>query len=254
MVLQIGMLQRQLEMYTESISTFRDAARMEPNRYEPHLNLSVVYDMTDELDMAIESAQTALALQPDRANIRTYLAQLLMRKSLYSEAENILREGVEKSPDDTAIMYQLAITYDRSDRFDLAVDVLKRIIEIDPGHYDAMNYLGYSWAERSVNLEESLVLVKKALEVRPDAAYIIDSLGWVYYRMGRYEEALELLLKAGKEMEGDATVLEHIGDTYDKLGKVDLAIEFWSLTLKADPGNASVLEKLKAKGAIQTTP
>ena len=92
------------------------------------------------------------------------------------------------------------------------------------------------------------------MEIRPDAAYIMDSLGWVYFRLERYEEALELLLKAGKEMEGDATVLEHIGDTYDKMGKVDLAIEFWSLTLKADPGNASALEKLKDKGAIETAP
>ena len=133
---------------------------MAPNRYEPYLNLSIVYDMNDELEKAIESGRTALALGPDRANIRTYLAQLLMRKSQYTEAEEILRQGLEKTPDDTGFLYQLAVAHDRSGNFDLAVKVLKRIIEIDPGHYDALNYLGYSWAERGVNLEESLVLIK----------------------------------------------------------------------------------------------
>jgi len=254
MVLQIGILQRQLKMYKESIATFQDASLLAPNRYEPHLNLAVAYDMTDELEKALESARTALALAPENTNIRTYLAQLLMRKSSYSKAEEILRHGLEKTPNDTVTLYQLAIVYDRSDRFTLAIDLLKRIIEIDPGHHDALNYLGYSWADRGVNLEESLVLIKKALKIRPDAAYIMDSLGWVYYRMGRYEEALEQLLKAGKEMEGDSTVLEHLGDTYDKLGQTDLAIEFWSLTLKADPGNVDVLEKLRKKGAIESAP
>jgi len=241
-------------MYPESIATFQEAARLAPDRYEPHLNLSVIYDMTDDPDRAIQSARTALALEPDRVNIRTYLAQLLTKLDQFTEAEEILRQGLEKTPDDTAILYQLAITLDRSDRFDLAVDVLKTVIAIDPEHYDALNYLGYSWADKGINLEESLTLVKKALIIKPDAAYIMDSLGWVYYRMGRYEEALEQLLKAGKEMEGDPTVLEHIGDTYDKLGKVDLAVQFWSLTLKADPGNAGVLEKLKDKGMVETGP
>jgi tetratricopeptide (TPR) repeat protein len=254
LVLQIGVLQRQLEMYPESETTFRDASLIAPARYEPHLNLSVVYDLTGQLDKAIESARTALDLDPERSSVRTYLAQLLMKNSLFTEAAKVLQEGLVNTPDDTDLLYQLAITHDRSGRFDLAEDILKRIIEIDPEHFDAMNYLGYSWADRDMNLDESLVLVKKALRIKPDAAYIIDSLGWVYFRMGHYEEALEYLLKAGEKMEGDPTVLEHIGDTYEKLGKTDLAIRFWSLALKADPGNAGITEKLKGKGVVETAP
>jgi len=254
LVLQIGILQRQLEMYSESVTTFRDASLLAPTRYEPHLNLSVVYDLTGQLDKAIESARTALDLDPERNSVRTYLAQLLVKNSRLAEAEKILQEGLVKTPDDTVLLYQLAITQDRSGRFDLAESVLKRIIEIDPEHFDALNYLGYSWADRDMNLDQSLVMIKKALGIKPDAAYIIDSLGWVYYRMGQYEEALKYLLEAGKKMDGDPTVLEHIGDTYEKLGKADLAVKFWSLALKADPGNASVTEKLKNKGVIETAP
>jgi tetratricopeptide (TPR) repeat protein len=254
MVLQIGILQRQLEMHEASIATLMDAARIAPDRYEPHLNLSVNHDISGDLDKAVDSAQTALVLAPDHINIRTYLAQLLMKKDRLEEAMEILRQGLTMTPEDTSLLYQLAIVQDRRGQFDKAVEVLLQIIKIDSNHYDALNYLGYSWAERGINLERSLDLVKKALEIKPDAAYIIDSLGWVYYQMERYEEALEHLLKAGKEMEGDPTVLEHIGDTYDKLGKVDLAAEFWSLALEADPGNASISDKLKNKGSVGTTP
>jgi tetratricopeptide (TPR) repeat protein len=182
------------------------------------------------------------------------LAQILVRLDRYDDATTALKEGLDRIPDEPALLYQMALTYDRAGKFDMAVKTLKYLIEIKPDHFDAMNYLGYSWADRNINLEEALALIQRALEIKPDASYIIDSLGWVYYRLGRYEEALEQLLKAGEKMGDDATILEHIGDTYDKLGKDELAIEFWSLALQADPGNATVSEKLRAKGAAETSP
>ncbi|MDF1536253.1 MAG: tetratricopeptide repeat protein [bacterium] len=253
-VMQIGTLQRELKMYGEAVATFEDAATLAPSRYEPFLNLAVIHDAMDALPGAVSDLETALALEPDRTNLRTYLAQTLMRLDRHDEAVGILKEGLTRIPDEPSLLYQLAITYDRSGQFDRAVKTLEHLIKVKPDHFDAMNYLGYSWADRNMRLKEALNLVKRALEIKPDAPYIIDSLGWVYYRMGRYEEALELLIKAGEKMGGDVTVLEHIGDTYDKLGKDELAVEFWSLALAADPGNGRLGEKLKSKGAAETSP
>jgi tetratricopeptide (TPR) repeat protein len=214
----------------------------------------VIHDATDDLPSAISDLETALALEPDRTNLRTYLARILIRLDRHNDAITMLQEGLTRIQDEPSLLYQLAIAYDRSGRFSKTVKTLEHLIEIKPDHLDAMNYLGYSWADRNIRLDEALALIERALELKPDASYIIDSLGWVYYRLGRYEEALEKLLKAGETMGDDATILEHIGDTYDKLGKDELAVEFWSLSLQADPGNARLGEKLRSKGAAETAP
>jgi tetratricopeptide (TPR) repeat protein len=119
-----------------------------------------------------------------------------------------------------------------------------RIIELDPDHFDALNYLGYSWAERDINMEEALTMIEKALKIKPDVPYIIDSLGWTYYKLGRYEEAMGQLLKAYESMKEDPTVLEHLGDVYLKLGDGVNARKYWNLALNHDPDNERVIKKL----------
>jgi tetratricopeptide (TPR) repeat protein len=253
-LMQIGSLQRELELFTEAETTFEKAAEVSPERYEPHLNLAVLYGARDDLTSAEVSARKALSLQPERSNIRSYMAELLTRQKRYDEAVILLEEGLSKNPRDTVLLYQLGITHDQSGQFELTESVLKKLLEIDPNHTDAMNYLGYTWADMGVNLDKALGLITKALEIRPDAAYIIDSLGWVYYRMGQYEEALEWLLKAAEKMPDDPTVLEHIGDTYEKLGQGELAVQYWSRALAADPGNPDISQKIKEKEVNETSP
>jgi len=253
-LMQIGSLQREMKIPTEAAATFEEAARTYPDRFEPHLNLAIIHDAAHDMDKTETSARTALSLAPERSNIRSYLGQILTKEERYKEAIALLQEGLEKNPDDTVLLFQMGVTYDRSGRFDLAEKALKRLLEADPKHPDAMNYLGYSWAEKGINLTEALDMIQKALEIRPDAAYIIDSLGWVHYQMGHYEEALELLLKAVKKMADDPTVLDHLGDTYEKLGQKKLAVHFWSKALAADPDNADIARKLREKGGIETSP
>ena len=105
-----------------------------------------------------------------------------------------------------------------------------------------------------MRLEEAKEMIEKALRIRPDAAYIIDSLGWVHYQLGHYEEALRLLLIAVEKMEEDPTVLDHLGDTYEKLGQEELAILYWSRALASDPDNSDIARKLKEKGVDTPLP
>ena len=109
---------------------------------------------------------------------------------------------------------------------------LKRTIQLNPNHADALNYLGYSYADKGINLEEALSLIKKALELKPDSGYIIDSLGWVYFRLGKLEEALNTLKKALGLVKDDPILHEHIGDVYEAMGNHKDAINAWTEALK----------------------
>jgi tetratricopeptide (TPR) repeat protein len=112
------------------------------------------------------------------------------------------------------------------------VKYLKKVIEINPQHADALNYLGYSYAEKGVNLEEARSLISKALDLKPDNGYIIDSLGWVYFKLGQYDEALKTLLKAAEIVKDDPVIFEHIGDVYNSKGLNDKARAFWEKAIE----------------------
>lgn len=248
-VMQVGVLLRQVERYDEAIETFRDASRLAPDRYEPYVSLAMIYDTQGRQELAVTNLETAIALEPTRVNLTNYLAQIHLRENRTDQAISVLDAGLERVPDEPSLLYQLGIAWDRKGKFARTEKIMLRILEVAPEHYDAMNYLGYSWAERDIKLQEALKMVMRALEIKPDAPYIADSLGWVYYRMGRYEEALAKIREAAEKMKDDATVLEHLGDVYNKLGDQESAVEYWRRALKADPGLSRVEEKIRRSGA-----
>jgi Flp pilus assembly protein TadD len=125
------------------------------------------------------------------------------------------------------------------------VERLKKVIKINPEHADALNYLGYSYAEKGIHLDEAYSLVKKALALKPDNGYIMDSLGWVYFKSGKYEEALKVLLKAAETVKNDPVVLEHLGDVYDKLGQKEKARVSWGKSIEFQQKSED--EDLKAR-------
>ena len=132
-----------------------------------------------------------------------------------------------------------------------AAELLKKSIALAPARSaQACNYLGYMWADRGENLPEAEQLIRRALELDPANSGYRDSLGWVFYRQGRYDEALTELLRASETMpEPDPIVLDHIGDVYGKLGKTADAVLYWSKALQLDPKNQSITDKLDSHAA-----
>jgi Flp pilus assembly protein TadD len=112
---------------------------------------------------------------------------------------------------------------------------MKEVLRLNPNHADALNYLGYSYSERGIRLEEALQLIQKAMELKPNTGYITDSLGWAYYKLGDYKRALTELEKANQLMPDDSTITEHLADSYLKLDRVEKAVEFYERALKLDP-------------------
>jgi tetratricopeptide (TPR) repeat protein len=122
-------------------------------------------------------------------------------------------------------------------------------MELAPDYVEAINYLGYSYADKGVNLDEALKLIEKAVGLDPDSGYIRDSLGWVYFKMGMYEMALKEIKKALETEIDDPVINEHLGDIYMKLGNEEDAIDAWERSLenheKAEGLKDRVEEKIK---------
>ncbi|MBT8472723.1 MAG: tetratricopeptide repeat protein, partial [Marinicaulis sp.] len=125
---------------------------------------------------------------------------------------------------------------------------LEYAVELAPEEATTLNYLGYSWAERGLNLEKAFELIEKAVALEPQSGAIIDSLGWAHYQLGNYDEAIVHLEKAASLEPGDPTITDHLGDIYWQKGRAIEARYQWRRVLELEPDEktaASVREKIE---------
>ncbi|MEM1207564.1 MAG: tetratricopeptide repeat protein [Acidobacteriota bacterium] len=138
----------------------------------------------------------------------------------------------------------LGAAQERDGRFEDAETTFQTLLELTPNHAPALNYLGYMWAERSKNLEQALDMVRRAVSQDPDNGAYVDSLGWIYFQLGRFEEAKPHLEWAARLEPADGTVFEHLGDLYVELGEPGKARAAYRRSLDAEPTNDGVEQKL----------
>ena len=120
---------------------------------------------------------------------------------------------------------------------------MQDVLQINKNNAEALNFIGYSWADRGMNLDESEKLIKKALKLKPEDGYITDSLGWVYFKKGRIDKAISILEKAVLLAPKDSTIAEHLGDAYLKNNEYEHARQLFEKALELDP----LKDHLKAK-------
>ena len=182
--------------------------------------------------------------EPQRVQLLVAESQLLRDANLHREAFELLGQALQTSPDQPDLLYDHALTAEKLDRFDVLESSLKRLIQLKPDHAHAYNALGYSYAERNVRLLEAKQLIDKALEFAPADFFIIDSLGWVLYRMGDLKGAAQQLRRAW-EGRPDGEIGAHLGEVLWALGERDEARRIWQEALKASPENESLQKTLK---------
>ncbi len=143
--------------------------------------------------------------------------------------------------------FNYGATAEQAGLYNKAADLLRKSIALDPSNSaEACNYLGYMWADHNMNLDEAETMIKRALEMEPNNASYLDSLGWVEFRKGKFDHALNNLLSAAKTADHDDPVIfEHIGDTYFKLNRVSEALESWQKALALDPKNKNLANKIE---------
>lgn len=165
----------------------------------------------------------------DEPDARTRLlaeAQVLRDRRQWAEAYELLLGGLRQSPDDTTLMYELAMVADRLDRHDDMEALLRRVIALKPDNQHAHNALGYSLADRNLRLAEALGLVQHAARLAPNDPFIIDSLGWVQFRLGHHDEALKLLRRS-HVARPHVEVAAHLGEVLWSMGQRDEALRVW---------------------------
>lgn len=179
-------------------------------------------------------------------------AQGYQRLERYEESIPILEKLAANNPGQVISGFLLGAAYERTGQRDKAVAEFRRVLQVEPDFHAALNYLGYTFAEAGVNLEEALTLVSRAVALEPDNGAYVDSLGWAYYRLGRPEQARSYLERAARLEPEDATLQEHLGDVYVALGQTDRARQAYERALALEGDNAEqVRRKLDGLGEAQ---
>jgi tetratricopeptide (TPR) repeat protein len=171
-------------------------------------------------------------------------AHLLREASAYREAFDLLGRALDKLPQNPELLYDHALAAEKVDRIDVLESNLRRLIEIRPDHAHAYNALGYTFADRNVRIEEAYNLIDTALKLAPDDPFIMDSMGWVLYRMGRTQDGLAYLRRAF-ELRPDPEIAAHLGEVLWVLGQRDEAKKIWAEAIKDHPKNEALQATVK---------
>jgi tetratricopeptide (TPR) repeat protein len=197
-----------------------------------------------KLDEARAYLRNANAQGEQRVQLLVAESQLLREANMHKEAFELLDGALKTMPDQPDLLYDQALTAEKLDRFDVLEASLKRLIQLRPDHAHAYNALGYSFAERNIRLPEAKQLIEKALELSPGDFFIVDSMGWVLYRMGDLKGAAEQLRRAWRGR-ADGEIGAHLGEVLWMLGERDEARSIWQEALKASPENETLQKTLK---------
>jgi len=250
---------REAKQWAQATAAAREAVQKLPNSRGLRMVLDAQLADTGDADKALADVSSLLKGKPDDREIYITLAQINTRLKRWKEAEESLNkaEQLSTTAEDKQYVYFLrGSTYEREKRFDEAEAEFKKVLAENPQSAVVLNYLGYMNADRGVHLDESLNYIKQAVSLDTTNGAYLDSLGWAYFRLGRYDLAEENLNKASRRMAADPTVQEHLGDLYQKTGRLRLAaahweraIDEWNKTVAPEVDNeemAKVQQKLDA--------
>lgn len=179
---------------------------------------------------------------------RAYLivteAELLREAGAHQKVFYVLSSGLKRLPDYPELLYDRAMAAEKIGKLDILEKDLRKLIQLKPDHAHAHNALGYSFAEHSNRLPEALELIKKAIKLSPEDPYIIDSLGWVHYRMGNLNKGV-IYLKQAFVIKPDPEIAAHLGEVLWMQGTKEEAKEIWRSTIKSHPENEVLLNTMK---------
>ena len=209
------------------------------------LSMANVMSRTQGADAAIQMLDDLENLSDAQlAQVITAQANLLAQAKRFQESYELLGKAVANMPNSNELIYDYAMAAERVQQFTVLETQLRKLIKIKPDFAQAYNALGYSFAERNIKLEEANKLIAKALELSPNDHYIMDSMGWVQYRLGNLDKAFKYLNKA-YNLQNDAEIAAHLGEVLWKQGKQDEASKIWADTLKVSPDNDLLIKTVK---------
>ena len=241
------MVLEELKKYDEAEKELKKIISLDPKNINAFLGLGSMHMKKNSYSDAAKTYEELLEFEKTKPEIYIYLGNAYLQDKNYTGAEQALSEGLRLFSDNDELNFNLAILYEKTGRFEDMISQLKRTIGINPKHADALNYLGYSYVEKGINLQEAQSLIQGALELKPNNGYIIDSLGWLYFKLGKYEDAVKTLQRALDIVKEDPVIFEHLGDAYDKLGDSGNALRMWNEALKSGEKEEGLIDRVKRK-------
>jgi tetratricopeptide (TPR) repeat protein len=248
----LGGLAENLKQPERAIDFYSKVPATSPMHRISELQLGLTLAQTGNVDEAREHLKSLLASDPK--DIRSYLAYgsvLSDAKDYKAMAENYDKAveilGPVAKRGDWAVYFQRGIAYERLKEWDQAEPNFKKALELNPEQPQVLNYLGYSWVDKNLNLDDAMDMIRRAVELRPNDGYIVDSLGWAHYRLGQFDEAVVELERAIELRAGDPTINDHLGDVYWRVGRKVEAVYQWNRALIGDSDD---VDKAKVKEKI----
>jgi tetratricopeptide (TPR) repeat protein len=189
------------------------------------LMLAQIYEDSDDFPEAVNILKNVIATEETRRPVfYFYLASLHRKKNDINAGRKIFDQAIQQFPDDPRAWYEYGIFLEQIGKTDEALVKMEKVLIINPDDPYALNYVGYTWAEKGYNLDQALEYLKKAVTLKPDDGFIRDSLGWIYYKLGDYQQGVRELKIAVSKQPHDPTINEHLGDAYLKIGDTKNAL------------------------------
>jgi tetratricopeptide (TPR) repeat protein len=276
---KIGLVHLELEQFDEAIAVFKEMLDKDPAAQQIRLYLGIAFEEKGELDSAFaefskisygsapyleaighiafilkEKGKPDQAIEILKGAIKTNVRQIelyLNLAALYESLDNVdaglafLLENERLFMEEPRYQFRIGALLDKLGRRAESIERMKKVLTLNPKDAQALNYLGYSYAEMGINLEEALKLLKLAVEIRPNDAFILDSLGWVNFKLKRYDEAVRLLEDSFSLVSDDSTIAEHLGDAYAARREFKKALKQYRRALEIDPDRKELAEKIR---------
>ncbi|WP_417693787.1 tetratricopeptide repeat protein [Roseibium sp.] len=210
-----------------------------PLKRQAEIQIGLNFNHMDKVDEARAHLSALIAANPNDIDPMMSLGNILRAHKLYEASEQAYDQAIGTlssiSQNDWSLFYFRGICRERLDKWDAAEADFRKALELFPEQPHVLNYLGYSLVDKGMKLDEALNMIETAAKLRPKDGYIIDSLGWVYYKLGRYEDAVEELERAVAVTPADPVINDHLGDAYWKVDRKLEARFQWSHARDLDP-------------------
>jgi tetratricopeptide (TPR) repeat protein len=251
-LLSLGDLYEAMKKPDLANKTYERVPLSSPLLRNAQIQLALNLDTLEKTDEAKASLEKLIVANPKDVEAIMALGNVLRGRKQFAECADVYTKGVDtiQKPEKSnwVIFYFRGICMERSKQWPKAEADLQKSLELFPDQPHVLNYLGYSWIDQGVHLDDGMKMIKRAVEQRADDGYIVDSLGWAYYRLGNMEEAVKHLERAVELKPEDPTINDHLGDAYWRVGRGLEARFQWSHArdLKPEPEDLTKIEqKLK---------
>lgn len=250
---QLADISSKLEENDRAIDIYQEIPVKSPYYRDAELRLALILADEGKSEEAIRHLSALEKEFPEDQRISMAMTGVYMQDKAYGKAAEVMDRAIARIPhlekENWLMLYQRGMAEERLKEWDKAEPDFRKALELSPDQPQVLNYLGYSLIDRNEKLDEALNMVKKAAELRAQDGYIVDSLGWAYYKLGRYDEAVKTLENAIKLRPEDPTINDHLGDAYWQVGRKLEATFQWNHAIAGKPepeGLAKIQEKLKS--------